>query len=101
MTKKFHVQISVKAKQDLIGIWHSIAQQSALSADRFLQKLDSRIDSLVEFPDRGADRSDIVKGVRVLVEGKYLIFYRRSSGNVEVLRVVYGGMELFNLKFDD
>ena len=100
MTKKFRVQISVKAKQDLIGIWHSIAEQSALRADRFLQKLDSRIDSLVEFPDRGTDRTEVAKNARVLVEGKYLIFYRKTSKDVEVLRVVYGGMDLSSLELN-
>ena len=97
---KFRVKLTARAERDLKDIWLVIAEHSLLNADRFLDQLESRIDSLIEFPDRGADRSEIAKGARVLIEGKYLIFYRKTAKAVEVLRVVYGGMDLSNLEFN-
>ena len=97
---KFRVKLSARAERDLKDIWLVIAENSLLNADRFLDQLEARIDSLIEFPDRGPDRSEIVKGARVLIEGKYLIFYRKTAEDVEVLRVIYGGMDLLNLEFN-
>ena len=100
MNMKFRVKLTARAERDLKDIWLVIAEHSVFNADRFLDQLEARIDSLVEFPDRGADRGDIAKAARVLIEGKHLIFYRKTARNVEVLRVVYGGMDLLKLNFD-
>ena len=98
---KFRVKITARAERDLRDIWLIIAEHSLENADGFLHRLDMRIDSLVEFPDRGADRSDIFEGIRMLVEGSYLILYRRKATKVEVLRVVYGGMDLSKLNLNN
>ena len=95
---KFRVKLTARAERDLKDIWLVVAEHSLLNADRFLDQLETRIDSLIDFPDRGADRSEIAKNARVLIEGKYLIFYRKISKDVEILRVVYGGMDLSNLE---
>ena len=97
---KFRVKIMLRAERDLKDIWLIIAEHNLDNADRFLLQLDLRIGSLVEFPDRGADRSELGHGVRMLVEGNYLIFYRKISLSVEVLRVVYGGMDLSKLNLN-
>jgi toxin ParE1/3/4 len=85
------------AERDLIGIWHSIADRDAANATKFLHALDVRISSLNDFPDRGAARPEFGRGVRVLIEGKYVIFYRKIKANVEILRVVHGAMDLEKL----
>ena len=96
--KPFRVKVLALAEKDLINIWLSIAEHSSVNADRFLDLLNSRIDSLADFPDRGVARSDIARNARILIEGNYLIFYRKLITDVEVLRVVHGAMDLQNLK---
>ena len=97
MTSGFQVKVSALAENDLIGIWRSIADHTEIGADRFLKLLDTRMDSLHDFPDRGAKRSEFGKSVRILVEGRYVIIYRKIRNKVEILRVVHGAMDLAKL----
>jgi toxin ParE1/3/4 len=90
----FLVQVNIEAEEDLIDIWANIATQNPVAADKYLRLLGMRIDSLFEMPERGAMRDDVKKGMRMLVEGKYLIFYRVYKSRVEVLRVIHGSRDL-------
>jgi toxin ParE1/3/4 len=90
----FRVQVNIEAEEDLINIWASIAIHNPIAADKYVRLLGLRIDSLFEMPERGAMRDDVQKGLRMLVEGKYLIFYRVFEGCVEVLRVIHGSRDL-------
>jgi toxin ParE1/3/4 len=90
----FRVQVNAEALEDLIAIWAGIAVHNPLAADQYLRLLDQRIDSLYEMPDRGAPREDLQPGLRMLVQGNYLIFYRVADGGVEILRVLHGAMDL-------
>lgn len=95
MTEKtYRVILLPRAKRDIYKIWHDISSQSPVAADKFFDKLDRRILSLIEFPDRGASREDLRKGLRMLVEGYHLIFYRVQGRKVEIVRVVHGAMDL-------
>lgn len=94
---RFRVKLTARAEDDLLDIWLAIAQDSPASADRFLDVLNERIDSLADFPERGVLRPEIGKGIRILIEGNYLILYGMRLGGVEVVRVVHGARELRNL----
>ncbi len=93
----FTVKVSRLAESDLISIWHSIADQDPHAATRILKDLDARMALLDQYPDRGASRPEFGSGIRILIEGNYLIFYRRMRDKVEVLRVVHGAMDLTKL----
>ena len=97
MTNAFRVKISALAENDLIGIWRSIADHTEIGANRFLKLLDTRMDSLNDFPNRGANRPEFGLSVRILVEGRYVIIYRKIRSKVEILRVVHGSMDLAKL----
>jgi toxin ParE1/3/4 len=90
----FRVQVNLEAEEDLIGIWVDIAQHNPVAAEKYLRLLGQKIDSLYDMPDRGQMRDDLLVGIRMLVEGKYLIFYRVIGKGVEVLRVVHGSRDL-------
>ncbi|MGH6854275.1 MAG: type II toxin-antitoxin system RelE/ParE family toxin [Aestuariivirga sp.] len=98
--KRFRVRLSARAEEDLIDIWFAIAADSPANADRFLDRLNERIDSLADFPERGASRPEIGKGVRFLVEGNHLILYRAQVAGVEAVRIVHGARELRDLVQD-
>ena len=100
MMKRFRVKLSARAEEDLIGIWLAIASDSPTTADGFLDRLNGRIDTLAEFPERGAARPEFGKDVRFLAEGKYLVFYHVLVASVEVVRVVHGARELRDLALD-
>lgn len=92
--KIYRVILLPRAKRDIYKIWHDISLQSPVAADRFVDKLDRRVSSLIEFPNRGAPRDDLRKGLRMHVEGNHLIFYRVRGLKVEIVRVVHGAMDL-------
>jgi toxin ParE1/3/4 len=45
---------------------------------------------LAAFPHSGAPRDDIAAGIRHIVVGEYLTFYRVDPEAVEILRVLHG-----------
>jgi toxin ParE1/3/4 len=90
----FRVQVNIEAEEDLIDIWASIAVHNPAAADKYVHLLGLRIDSLFDMPERGTMRDDVQNGMRMLVEGNYLIFYRVFEGQVEVLRVIHGARDL-------
>ena len=92
--KPFLVEVTAEATEDLIKIWAAIAYHNPVAADEFLRRLDIRIDSLTHLPVRGVPRDDLMIGLRMLVEGNYLVFYRINSSKVEVLRVLHGSQDL-------
>jgi toxin ParE1/3/4 len=93
----FLVQVNDAAEEDLISIWHDIAEHNSSAADKFVRRLGARINDLNTMPERGAPRDDLITGVRMLVEGSYLIFYRLHANKVEVLRIIHGSRDLTSL----
>jgi toxin ParE1/3/4 len=93
----FRVQVNVEAEEDLISIWNDIAEHNEMAADKHVRTLGKKIDSLFEMPKRGKPRDDLIVGVRMLVAGNYLIFYRVQNDCVEVFRVLHGSRDLTNI----
>jgi plasmid stabilization system protein ParE len=53
---------------------------------------------LRDFPDLGVSRDDIRSGMRMLIEGNYLVLYehRKSETMVEIVSVIDGRRNLDN-----
>ncbi len=91
MTPK--VRILRKAQDDLEEIQRYVARDRPAAADRLVDRLLDRIESLEDFPEAGVvprDERLVVLRFRVLVEGEYLVFYRLVRTQVRVYRVVHG-----------
>ena len=90
------VVVSRRAEEELREIWRWIALDSPDAADRVLLRIDARLQALHEFPDIGTIRDDIRPGVRMLVEGNYLLLYehREADEVVELVSVVDGRRDL-------
>jgi toxin ParE1/3/4 len=78
------------ADEDLLEIWFYIGADDMDAADRVIDRIDARCESLALNPEMGAERPDLMPGMRYLVEGNYLIFYRVRSDFVEILRILNG-----------
>ena len=96
--KTFEVELSPSAERDLEDIWYFIAQQNPIAASRVLQKLNQRIVSLGQMPQRARLRADIAPAARCLVEGNYLVLYEVIENRVEIVRVVHGAVDLSKLQ---
>ena len=78
------------AEEDLIAIWQYVARDSEAAADRLLDRIENRWQQLAIYPSSGPLRDDIDPGIRHLVVGEYLTFYRVVEGAIEILRVLHG-----------
>ncbi len=89
------VKITPEAHFDLETIAEVIARDDLERALSFTYELEEACYELVDHPERFA----LLKGhetekVRWRVFGNYLIIYRVNNGDVEVLRIVNGAMDL-------
>lgn len=87
------VRILRKAQADLEEIHRYLERDRPDAAQRLVNLLLNRIESLESFPMRGVlPRDDRLRtlGFRVLVEGEHLIFYKVVRSQVRVYRVIHG-----------
>jgi addiction module RelE/StbE family toxin len=91
MKKK--VRILRRAQTDLIEIRNYIERDSPRAAERFVDKLITKIEGLEDSPEMGVVPQDPhlqARGYRVLIEGEYLVFYKVLSRQVRIYRVLHG-----------
>ena len=77
-----------KSLKDLRAINDYISLDSSFCAARFISKLISRVDQLIEFPESGRMGPEKnVPEIRELIEGNYRIFYRLQKEKITILRI--------------
>jgi plasmid stabilization system protein ParE len=87
------VHVADAAEKDLLGILDYIGINSAAMAEHVEAQLSGAIDSLEEFPERGAIASESEKWgytVRMLIVFSFRILYTVRKDDVVVLRIVHG-----------
>ena len=91
--------ISLRAEIQLRQIWRYVAADNPAAANRILLRIDERLQILRRFPRIGPVRNDLRSGLRMLVEGNYLLLYeyRSSADQVEVIAVLDGRRDLSGL----
>ena len=90
---------SRRAEADVREIWRYIATDNPAAADRILLRIEEKLQILRNFPEIGPARNDIRRGMRMLVEGNYLLLYEYDprKNEVELIAVVDGRRELSGL----
>jgi addiction module RelE/StbE family toxin len=77
-----------KSIKDLKSIHEYISLDSKFYAARFINRLVSRVDQLMDFPESGRivpEKED--PSIRELIEGNYRIFYKFQKDKVTILRI--------------
>lgn len=85
-----NLRISPRAVADLEAIALYVATDNPRAALALIEAIERRLRQLCEHPYSGLLREDIAPGVRHLVAGRYLAFYRVTPETVEVLRILHG-----------
>jgi toxin ParE1/3/4 len=85
--------VSPLAQADIDEIWDYIARGSIRNADRFVDRLERRFGMLAANPRLGVARDDLRSGLRRFGHARYLIYYWRIRGGIEVVRVVHGARD--------
>lgn len=62
-----------------------------------LDAIAARILQLTDFPESGPRRPEIAADARALTVGNYLVLYRTTPENVEILRIVHGARDVRTL----
>ena len=93
--KKYSVEYSKEAKQDLIGIKQYIKYnlQEPKVAEQLISKIRKQIDTLKDNPEiyQIIDENLIQKlEVRNFIINNYIVFYRIKNSNIQIVRIMYG-----------
>jgi toxin ParE1/3/4 len=65
------------------------AEASTRVADEAVRDLFRVCDRLVDHPFLGRPRNDLIPGLRSILAHPYIVFYRVSGSNIEVVRVLH------------
>jgi toxin ParE1/3/4 len=74
--------------------WICEASLDPFIAERFVQRVRKKCDSIAYLPYSGSPRDDLLPGLRTVVfERKAVIAYVVRDGRVEITNVFYGGRD--------
>lgn len=91
------VKQTARARADLDDIWLGVALDNFRAADRLVDRIIARCQTLADHPRLGPARPQIAPDARMLVVGDYLVLYRLAAGDVEIVRIVHGARRLEGL----
>lgn len=91
------LRISPRAISDLIEIWSYIADDSEAHADGFVDKIHDAMELLARQPGLGRRRDELAPGIQSFAVGRYIVFYRRVTGAIEIVRVLHGARDIENI----
>jgi toxin ParE1/3/4 len=76
------------AIEDIKSIHEYISKDSKVYADRFIEKLITRVDQLENNPQSGRIVPEFnIESIRELIEGTYRIIYRMDDGFIGIVRI--------------
>ena len=88
--------VTDNAAADLAALWDSFTERGGAeaNADRLISRLLETFQNLADFPDMGNRRDYLPAGCLAFPYRDYMVFYRKSADGVDILNVLYGGMNL-------
>ncbi len=96
MSAAYQIRYLRTAEKDLSDIFDYIARDKPSAAASFLDEFDRAIAQLAANPELGfIPKDERLKklGYRVLIVGKYLVFYVLKSKTVQIRRIIHGARQ--------
>ncbi len=88
-------RISSEAREDLVSVWeYSKAHWGIEQADLYIDALMLRFVWLTRNRTLWRSRPDLKTGVFSFGEKSNVIFFRESQGDIDILRILHGQMDL-------
>jgi addiction module RelE/StbE family toxin len=97
---KFKIRYLTTAEDDLYGIADYISEDNPRAADRMIDRFEQAINRLELSPFAGKvpDDDELRKrNYRMLIVGKYLVFYKIKEKAVEIHRIIHGARDYKHL----
>jgi toxin ParE1/3/4 len=82
------------ARDDLENIWEFIAKENLSAATRVAQILMQKCSLLAENPLLGRQREELAANLRSFPVRSYVIFYRVSTDNLEIIRILNAAQDI-------
>ena len=83
-----------QAERDLIEIWEYIADDNENAADRMLDRFEHALLTLSEHPQAGRARPELASDLRSFPVGNYVLFYRQTLVDIDLVRVRSGYLDI-------
>ena len=92
---------SPEAEGDLLEIWTYLATEASPDvASVQLRAIDRSVHRLTRWPLLGRARDELIAGVRSIVVGQYVVFYRALADRIEIIRVLHGSRDIDDIFSD-
>ena len=91
------LRYSEQSKSDLKQIARFIANDKPDAARKWVSKLREKCRLALQHPEIGDERPELGEGIRSTYLGRYVIFFRRNDGFVEIVRVIRGDVDKPNI----
>lgn len=78
-----------QAGADIAEIWDFIAEDSLEQADRWVDRLDEKLQLLASQPLMGRGRPELGPDLRSMPLGRYVIFYVPLEDGIDVVRILH------------
>ena len=88
------VDFSPAARNDLLEIALYINRDNAKRALSFITEIESKCFKLAKSPNIGSARADLGDNIRMLVHGRYLIFYSAKPQLVLIERILHSARDI-------
>ena len=96
MSSSFEIRYLSTAENDLDEIFDYIMMDNPSAAVSMLEKFNHSISQLAFNPELGVvSKDDRLKkmGYRILIIGKYLVFYVLKANTVQIRRIIHGARQ--------
>jgi toxin ParE1/3/4 len=92
-----NLKLTQIARDDLEEIWEYIAAENPQAATQVIQKLLGSCQLLAEYPLLGRQRNELADNLRSFPVKNYVIFYRISAKDLEVIRILNAARDIDNI----
>lgn len=89
-----HIRQSSQAWRDILEITLYIANDNLSAADAFVDILDHKLEILAQHPEIGQRRPELGAGLRSFTVGSYVLVYRFTADELELVRVIHSARDI-------
>jgi toxin ParE1/3/4 len=86
--------LTLEAKKDLEEIHDYIAQDNPSMALSFIISIQDKCQSVASSPEIGRKREELGSELRSFPIKNYIIFYRISNSNIQVIRILHAARDI-------
>ncbi len=95
--RKLKIVFHKRAIEDLEEIWlYTVQNWSLEQADRYHRLIYNEVEFLAFKPESGKDFNHLRKGYRASKVKSHFIFYKCSSSEIEIIRILHENMDILN-----